>query len=109
MDRLEIEKAIFCGCSIGGYVLYELWRRAPERFAALAILCSKPQPDSPANKAKRKETIDQIRTHGTDPFFDTMSQTLLGASAKRRDPRLMTVVREMMTLEPEAAIAVQKA
>jgi 3-oxoadipate enol-lactonase len=65
LDHLEIDKALFCGCSIGGYVLYALWRRAPERIAAMAIFCSKPQPDSPANKAKRKETIAQVLTHGT--------------------------------------------
>ncbi len=109
LDRLEIEKAFFCGCSIGGYVLYELWRRAPERIAALAIFCAKPQPDTPANKAKRKETIDQIRTHGTDAFFEAMSQSLLGSTSKRRNASLLAKAREMMTMEPEAVTAVQKA
>ena len=31
LDHLRIHQAVFAGCSIGGYVLLELWRRAPER------------------------------------------------------------------------------
>ena len=27
LDHLKIEEAVFAGCSIGGYVLLELWRR----------------------------------------------------------------------------------
>ena len=42
LDALSIEQAIFCGCSIGGYLLYELWRQAPERMRALAICSAKP-------------------------------------------------------------------
>lgn len=109
LDTLEIEKAFFCGCSIGGYVLYELWRQAPGRVAGMAIFCSKPQPDSPANKAKRRETIAEIQAQGTGNFFDTMSQSLVGASARERNPELSGTVREMMKMEPGAVIAVQKA
>ena len=43
MDHLHVEKADFVGCSIGGYLLLELWRRAPERMMKLAFVCSKAQ------------------------------------------------------------------
>ncbi|MGB7986928.1 MAG: alpha/beta hydrolase, partial [Terracidiphilus sp.] len=49
LDRLNIPTAIFAGCSIGGYVLLEIWRQAPERVRGLAFLCSKPQPDAETN------------------------------------------------------------
>ena len=32
LDHLKISKAVFGGCSIGGYVMLELWRRAPQRM-----------------------------------------------------------------------------
>ena len=38
LDRLELEEAVFAGCSIGGYVLLELWRLAPERMSGLAFV-----------------------------------------------------------------------
>ena len=37
LDKLEIEKAVFAGCSIGGYVLLELWRRAPRAHAGAGL------------------------------------------------------------------------
>jgi pimeloyl-ACP methyl ester carboxylesterase len=39
LDHLELKEAAFVGCSIGGYVLLELWRRIPERMKALAFVC----------------------------------------------------------------------
>jgi 3-oxoadipate enol-lactonase len=49
LDHLQLESAVFAGCSIGGYVLLELWRRIPERMQGLVFVCSKPQPDAEAN------------------------------------------------------------
>lgn len=109
LDTREIERAWFVGCSIGGYVLFDLWRRVPERVAGLVFCCSKPQADGPAAKARRQETIAQIRSQGTEAFFDAMARSLVGSSARRRQPALVDQVRQMMALEPEAAIAVQQA
>lgn len=108
LDALEIERASFAGCSIGGYVLYELWRRMPQRVAAMAICCAKPQPDMPANQTKRRETMEQVKLRGTDELFDTMARTLVGPSAQRREAALVSQAREMMTMLPEAVIAVQQ-
>ena len=109
LDTLEISKAHFVGCSIGGYILYELWRRAPGRIGTLSIFCSKPQPDSGANKTKRRETIAEVQANGTDGFFDTMSQSLVGASARRRDPNIAGTVRGMMGMPLESVVAIQRA
>jgi pimeloyl-ACP methyl ester carboxylesterase len=53
LDHLEIPAAVFAGCSVGGYVLLELWRQAPERVRGMAFVCSKPQPDAEANLPRR--------------------------------------------------------
>jgi 3-oxoadipate enol-lactonase len=107
LDYLEIPKAIFAGCSIGGYVLLELWRKAPERMRALAFVCSKPQPDGEANLQKRAANIAQARAEGTEKLFDGMAQSLIGATAKQRHPEIIAKLRARMTLTTEAAIAVQ--
>jgi pimeloyl-ACP methyl ester carboxylesterase len=107
LDRLEIEQASFAGCSIGGYVLLELWRRAPERINELAFICSKPQPDAEANLAKRAANIALIQDKGTGPLFDGMAQSLIGVTARDRYPEILPELRTRMTLTAEAAIAVQ--
>ena len=65
LDHLGVAEATFAGCSIGGYVLLELWRRIPERILGLVFVCSKPQPDTLAGLDKRAATIEQIRARGT--------------------------------------------
>ncbi len=107
LDHLHLHAAIFAGCSIGGYVLLELWRRAPELMRGLVFVCSKPQPDAEANLAKRAGTIALAKSDGVAAIFDGMAQNLLGESARRDRPELVTEVRARMTLSTEALIAVQ--
>jgi pimeloyl-ACP methyl ester carboxylesterase len=107
LDHLDLSKAVFAGCSIGGYVLLELWRQAPERMSGLAFVCSKPQPDAEANLVKRADTIARARAGEAAKLFDGMAQNLVGASARRRRPEIVAQVRARMTLTEEALVAVQ--
>ena len=107
LDHLEFKDAVFAGCSIGGYILLELWRKIPERMQALAFICSKAQPDAEANLARRAANIAQIRASGAGPLFDGMAQTLIGATARQRRPKIVDELRARMTLTAEAAVAVQ--
>jgi 3-oxoadipate enol-lactonase len=109
LDAAHIEAALFAGCSIGSYTLYELWRRIPERIRALAFCCGKPQPDTAANRAKRTEDIEKIRLAGTAEFFDRMAHTLVGPTSRARHPERSGQLRAMMDAAgPEAIIAVQQ-
>jgi len=107
LDHLCVKEALFVGCSIGGYVLLELWRRAPERVRGLAFVCSKAQPDAEANLARRAATIAAARTGKCAELFDGMALTLIGATARERHPEIVTQLRARMTLTPEALVAVQ--
>src|SRR5271165_1078990 len=75
LDHLQLQSAVFAGCSIGGYVLLELWRRIPDRIQGLVFVCSKPQPDAEANLVKRVANIAQARAEGTVALFDGMAQS----------------------------------
>lgn len=107
LDDASVNAAIFVGCSIGGYVLLELWRRAPERVRGLAFICSKPQPDGEAGLARRAATIEKVRSEGVEQFFDTMAQTLPGATVRRERPSVVSEVRARMTLSEGGVVAVQ--
>lgn len=107
LDELRLPSAIFAGCSIGGYVLLEIWRKAPQRVDGLAFICSKPQADTQAGRARRAENIARIRAEGVDGFFDDAAHTLPGASSRRTRPSLVAELRSRMTLSAEAVIAVQ--
>lgn len=109
LDELKIQKALFGGCSIGGYTLYEIWRKAPARALALAFCCAKPQADTEAGRAQREESIADIRAHGKAEFIEAQLGKLIGPTARERNPERVAEVREMMDMvSAESLIAVQQ-
>jgi 3-oxoadipate enol-lactonase len=107
LDHLAVREGVFVGCSIGGYVMLELWRRDPARMRGLAFICSKPQPDVEANFVKRADTIVKALAGGREELFDGMAQTSIGASARTRRPSIVPELRSRMVLSSEAIVAVQ--
>ncbi len=107
LDILKIESAVFAGCSIGGYVLLELWRLAPERIRGLAFVCSKPQPDAKANQERRAATIAKARAGETPDLYYGMTQTLIGATSRTKRPEIVAELRATMTVSPEGLVATQ--
>ena len=110
LRAMQVERAAFVGCSIGGYVLYEYWRRFPAEVEAMAPICGKPQPDSAANREKRQEWMQAAQQPGgLGKFFDQMADTLVGPTAQKRHPEIRAAARAMM--EPvtlDAMLAVQR-
>jgi pimeloyl-ACP methyl ester carboxylesterase len=107
LDHLHLPEAFFAGCSIGGYVLLEIWRHAPERMRGLAFICSKPQPDAEANLSRRAATIGLARAGKCVALFDGMAHTLIGETAREHHPEIVAALSARMTLTPEALVAVQ--
>lgn len=109
LDELKIQKALFAGCSIGGYTLYELWRKAPARVLALGFCCAKPQADTEAARAQREQAITNIRAHGRSDFIEAQLQKLIGPTARQRHPERVAEARAMMEMvSADALIAVQQ-
>jgi len=110
LQSLEIRSAAFVGCSIGGYLLYEYWRRFPQEMAAMVLACSKPQPDTEANRERRYEWMAAAQQPGgLGKFFNQMADTLVGPTARSLHPAVRTEAREMMTaMSLQAMLAVQQ-
>jgi 3-oxoadipate enol-lactonase len=104
LDRLQIQRALFAGCSIGGYTMYELWREAPARVQALAFCCARPQQDSEAGKQAREEWIAKVRERGISELVDSLIGRLIGPTAQHRHPERVAEVREMMKMVTPAAM-----
>lgn len=68
MDKLDIDKAIVCGLSMGGYIALNAQKRFPDRFAALILCDTQCLADTPAAKEKRLKSIDEIKEDGVTDF-----------------------------------------
>lgn len=105
LDDADVGRAIFCGVSIGGYILFEFWRRNRGRVAALALCCTRPQADTPEARAVRLKTAEEVLERGTEWFVDGMIPKLVGRTTLESRPDRVSGARRMMLKMPPQAIA----
>ena len=104
-DAAGVSTAIFGGVSIGGYVLFEFWRRARERVRALMLCDTRPQADTPDARAGRLQAADAVEKDGPAQFLDSMVAKVMGESTRRNRPDLVDAARAMMSHMAVAGIA----
>ena len=104
-DELKIGCATFVGCSIGGYILFEYWRRFRERVTALALWDTKATADTPEAQAGRLQSAEQVMERGTEQFVDGMLEKLLGESTRRNRPDIVADARRMMLRSSKEGVA----
>jgi 3-oxoadipate enol-lactonase len=100
--ELAIGKAAFAGVSIGGYILFELWRQARERVSALILANTRAGADSAEQRANREKSIQDVHLRGPAPFIEaTLPKVLSKTTLQSRHDRV-DVARRLM-----AAMSVQ--
>ena len=100
MDAAGIERAVLCGLSIGGYVAFELWRRARDRFAGLILANTRAVGDPEDAAAGRRALAARLRAEGN--LLATEPPPLLAADAPAE---LQDQVRSRIARQPAEAIA----
>jgi 3-oxoadipate enol-lactonase len=68
MDKLNIDKAIVCGLSMGGFIALNALKRFPNRFDALILCDTQCIADTVKVKEKRYKIIDDIDVNGVTDF-----------------------------------------
>jgi pimeloyl-ACP methyl ester carboxylesterase len=97
------------GLSMGGYVAFEIMRRAGERVTKLALLDTKAELDPPAAVEGRRAALAEIEAGRFEEHVESRLPVLLGPTAFA-DPTLRAVTRAMaLTVGPERYAAQQRA
>lgn len=98
-----------CGLSMGGYLAFEVMRRAPGRVSRLALLDTSAKPPTADSNALRSEMIKLAETGQFERVMAMMWQRLV-APARREDAALREIVRRMaLETGPDAFVRQQKA
>jgi 3-oxoadipate enol-lactonase len=109
LDQEQVGRATFVGVSIGGYVLFEFWRKYRTRVDALMLCNTKAQADTPEARAGRLQAALDVMERGTEPFFESMLPKLLGRSTYSTRPDLVEgALRMMQKMSPEDVAMVQR-
>ena len=109
LDAEEVAKAVFVGVSMGGYVLFEFWRRHRERFQALVLSNTRAEPDTEQGRANRMKSIEDARLRGTAPFLDAQLENFIGQTTRTNRPDIAAKARKMMDgLRVDGLVALQQ-
>jgi len=73
------EKAVFVGCSMGGYVLFQLARHFPDAVRAMGLVSTRAEADTDVVRLRRYQTIETVRKEGVGRLFQIMKPGLFGA------------------------------
>jgi len=100
LDEAGVDRAVVCGLSIGGYVTFEIWRRARERFLGMILANTRAVADTPEAAHGRHVLAERLRAEGN--FLAEEPPALLAPDAPEA---LRRRVRALVADQPAEAIA----
>lgn len=104
MDHLEIDQAVLCGLSMGGYVAFSLACRYPDRVRALVLVATRANADSKESAANRMAQAKRTRAEGVGALVHSMLPKLFSAHSQMKMPDAVEKVRALMAATaPESA------
>lgn len=109
LDHLEIEQAVLCGLSMGGYVAFEFVHLFPERASALVLAGTRAPADNEEERAGREQQVQTMLQAGMVPISIATLPKLLAARTRAEKPEVVKRVREMITrADPKGAATAQR-
>lgn len=102
-------RAVWVGCSMGGYTALAIAERHPDSVAGLALVDTKATADSDEARTRRLAIASQMDLLMELPDPLGMAEPLVGLRDERRDGVLARVVEIIATQRPEAVAWGQRA
>jgi pimeloyl-ACP methyl ester carboxylesterase len=98
IEFLEIEKAILCGHSMGGYITLAYADQYPRRMSGMGLITTRAEADTEAGRAGRYEMMEAVKKKGAEPLADSLGPLLTG------DKNLVQEMRTMLAETSPAGI-----
>jgi len=105
MDHLSVSQAVFAGLSMGGYILFALYRKYADRVKGLVLADTRAQADTLEGKTGRFQMAQIAYTQGPAAIADLMIPKLLSPEAIRSNPTLVQHVRSIIEANQISGIA----
>ncbi|HVP55748.1 MAG TPA: alpha/beta fold hydrolase [Candidatus Eisenbacteria bacterium] len=104
-----VTRAVFVGVSIGGYALFEFWRRHPGRVSALVLANTRAGGENAEGRSARLQTAERVLREGTAGFTEELLQKLFSKVTLTNRPDIVEDARAMAAkMSPADIAAVQR-
>ncbi|GAA6730783.1 alpha/beta fold hydrolase [Thermus sp. 93170] len=105
MDEAGLEEAVFVGLSMGGYLIFELWRKAPERFLGFVLADTRSGPDTEEAKRNRYALRERVLAEGVGFLPEALLPSHLGRTTQAEKPEVAARARELILQATPEAVA----
>ncbi len=92
MDHLHVKRAIIGGMSMGGPVVFEMYREAPQRFRGMILIDSVAAPASPPEQGQWPGFGRLAEQKGTAAMIPILMPQMLTARTRMADPALVAFI-----------------
>lgn len=96
LDRLELERVVLGGVSMGGYVAFGCMRLFPERVSGLVLANTRPEPDSEEIRENRKKMAQRVADEGVEVLIELQMPRLLTPATLEKKKEVVENVRAMI-------------
>ncbi len=103
LDAFEVQRASYCGLSLGGMVGMWLGANAPERLDRLILLCTAAH--MPPASAWRERVAAVLKARSTEPICDAVVDRWLTPAFATAHPEVRADLRAMLVASPSAGYA----
>jgi len=104
MEKLEIEKSILCGLSLGGYIALSAVLKHPDRFDGLILNDTQCIADTPEIKENRCQAIIRITKNGVEQYADEIIKNLFAPESFSKKKNVIVAVKEMIISTPKQSL-----
>lgn len=104
MYKLQIEKAIICGLSMGGYIALNAVQRFPNHFEALILCDTQCIADTAEVKEKRYKVIDDIKANGVKEFNEKFIKSVFHKDTLTNNKELVESLRDVVFANSQPVI-----
>ena len=104
MEKLEIEKSILCGLSLGGYIALNAVLKDPDRFDGLILNDTQCIADTLEIKENRCTAIIRIMKNGVEQYADEIIKNLFASETFTKKNNVVAAVKEMIIGTPKQSL-----
>ena len=109
MDRVEIDRAVICGLSMGGYVAFEFAKLFPTRLNGLVLAGTRAPADNEQERQARLQQVEQMLANGMSGIAEASPPKLLAPRTLAEKPEVVARLHEMiLQSDPQGAAAAQR-
>lgn len=101
LDELGVERAVWVGHSMGGYLSMAALRLAPERLMGLALVATHPHADSEDRRIQRIQSAESALENGSANIALSMMSMLFATNTDPKSPTARGVYDIMIEASPE--------